>query len=111
PSANTANIDDVMATRPGTAATNRRYSSQPQPSRRTSSYSACGATSQQPQPPIHRQEYPRTERDYPPQQPHPRDRQEYRESNGESSSNSSYNQPYGDPSHPSPIVYPPQQEY
>lgn len=100
--------DDMMATRPGTATTNRRYSAQPQPSRRTSSYPAYGAASPQP---YHRQEYPR-EREYrpPPVVPQGRERTEYRESNGESSSTSSYNQPYGETPHHT-VGYPPQQEY
>jgi hypothetical protein len=107
PSEGIINVDDMMATRPGTAATNRRYSAQPQPSRRTSSYSAYAAASQQP---YHRQEFPR-EREYPPPPiPQGRERTEYRESNGESSSNSSYNQPYGEPPHPT-VGYVPQQEY
>src|SRR5437868_707528 len=88
----------MMSTRPGTSTTNRRYSNQPQPSRRTSSYSAYNA-----QPP--RQEYRESRAD-------PRDyrdstyradyRADYRseqylpEGNGESSSNSSY----GYESHP-----------
>jgi hypothetical protein len=105
--------DDFLATRPGTAATNLRNSYHPQPSRRTSSYSAYGV-----QPPATRERQDYREREYhtPPRDREPVDHDPRErelpvvrgESNGESSSASSYNQPY-DQYHPS--VHYPGQEY
>ena len=81
--------DEMMTTRPGTSTTIRRYSNQPQLSRRTSSYSAYNA-----QPP--RQEYRGESRADPRDYRDSTYRADYRseqylpEGNGESSSNSSY---------------------